>query len=179
MNCTYEEIQTPKEVWESILEKCPIQSDEIFYEPFKGTGSLFNQVNVPVKYWSEITEGKDVFDFDYQTNNDITTIYTNPPFKCLIPNKKGIMKIKNCCYFFLEYFMKHFVSLKKIGFIMNVACFQSLTPKRLQQLDALGFVISKIVVFNVQKWFGRYYFVQFERKTEQTNKFVDYLPNYF
>lgn len=176
MNCTYDEIQTPLEVWSALLAKVPISSEEIFYEPFKGEGSLYNQVACNVKHWSEITEGKDVFEFDSNQTNTITTIYTNPPFKCLIPNKKGIKQLKNCCYYFLEYFATHFVSLKRMAFLINNACFQSLTPKRLQKLDALGFNITKIVVLNVKKWFGRYYFVLFEK---QTNTLVDYLPEYF
>jgi hypothetical protein len=84
--------------------------------------------------------------------------------------------LKNCCYYFLEYFMTNFVSLKRIGFILNNACFQSLTPKRLQTLDKLGFTITKIIVFNVQKWYGRYYFVVFEKCCDG---FVDYLEEYF
>jgi hypothetical protein len=176
MNCSYEEIQTDKTVWTALLEKCPISSEEIFYEPFKGTGNLYDQVDCKKKYWAEITEGHDVFDFE-QTNKDITVIYSNPPFKCLIPNKKGIKTLKNCCYFFLEYFMLNFVSLKRIGFILNTACFQSLTPKRYKRMEDLGFTVTKLVVFNVQKWYGRYYFIVFERAS--TNKFVEYLPNYF
>ena len=60
---------------------------------------------------------------------------------------------------------------------MNFACFQSLTPKRLQEMDQLGFTISKVIVLNIQAWYGRYYFVLFEK--DRTNKVIDYLPNYF
>jgi len=73
--------------------------------------------------------------------------------------------------------MKQFVSLNKIGFIINTACFQSLTPKRLKTLDELGFNITKIIVMNIQKWYGRYYFILFEKN--QACKPVEYIANYF
>jgi len=158
MNCSYEMIQTPKVVWEKILEICPVELDEIFLEPFRGEGSLYNQINSP-KYWCEITESKNVFDFDF-SNCNVTTIYTNPPFKCNIPNKG----ISNCVYFFLEYFMKMCPTLVKVGFLMNAKSFQSITPKRLCHLNSLGFHISKVVCLNIKKWYGLYYFVLFEKK---------------
>jgi tRNA G10 N-methylase Trm11 len=167
-------IQTPAEVWTEILKRCPIRKEEIFYEPFAGQKSLYNQIETNKKYYTEITEGLDVFDF---SNNDITTIYTNPPFKVELTNKKGITKPKNCIYYFLEYFATHFVSLNRIGFLINTSCFQSLTPKRLEKLDELGFNIKKIIVMNIQKWYGRYYFVLFEK--QPTNKPVEYISKYF
>ena len=169
--------QTPPQVWTALLEKCPIDKDEVFYEPFKGVGNLYNQVQTNKKYFSEINEGLDAALFNYETNNDITVIYTNPPFKCELTNKKGIKKIKNCVYYWLEFFMQKCVSLKKIGFLMNTACLQSLTPKRLKKLDELGFSITKIIVLNIQIWFGRYYWVLFEKN--QTNKLVEYIADYF
>lgn len=177
MNCSNEFCQTPSAVWAEILKRCPIKDDEIFYEPFAGEKSLYNQIQTNKKYFTEITEGLDVMEFNYKTNNDVTTIYTNPPFKIELTNKKGIKKPKNCVYYFLEYFIKHFVSLQRIGFLMNTSCFQSLTPKRLKTLDELGFNITKIIVMNIQKWYGRYYFVLFEK--QQTNKPVEYLEQYY
>jgi hypothetical protein len=173
----YNTIQTPANVWTEILKRVPIHKNEVFYEPFAGEKSLFNQVDTNKKYYTEITEDLDVYDFNYKDNNDVTTIYTNPPFKSNITNKKGIVKIKNCVYFFLEYFMKHFVSLKSIGFLMNNSCFQSLTPKRLKTLDNLGFKINKIIVMNIQRWYGRYYFVLFV-KNSNINP-VEYISDYF
>jgi hypothetical protein len=168
-------IQTPEPVWTKLLELCPVEKHEFFYEPFKGDGNLYNQINTTNKEWSEIMQGRDVFDFPADV--PITTIFTNPPFKTELTNKKGIKKLKNCVYYFIEYFILKFVSLKRIGFLMNAKSFESLTPKRLQRLSSLGFDISKIIVLNIQCWFGRYYFLVFERNI--TNKPVISIPTYF
>ena len=158
MNLDYLEIQTPPDVWTEILKLLPIRDDAIFLEPFKGQGSLYNQVTC-LKEWCEIEEGRDIFNYDCD-KSIVTTIYTNPPFKCDIPNKG----ISNCVYFFLEYFMKMCPTLVKVGFLMNAKSFQSITPKRLCHLNSLGFHISKVVCVNIKKWYGLYYFVLFEKK---------------
>jgi len=41
--------------------------------------------------------------------------------------------------------------------------FNALTPQRLKKYDDNGWKITKIVVVNVKKWFGRYYFIVFEK----------------
>ena len=48
----WKDIQTPAEVWTKLLDLNPIDPDEVFYEPFRGTGNLFNQVTNK-KYWTE------------------------------------------------------------------------------------------------------------------------------
>ena len=176
MNLSYNDIQTPKEVWTEILNRCPIHDDEVFYEPFAGEKSLYNQVLTNKKYYTEINEDLDVFNFDYKLNNDITTIYTNPPYKCNIPDKKGNIKPRNAVYYFLAYFMTHFVSLKKIGFIMNMKCFNSITPKRLKKLNDFGFTISSITMFNCDFWYGLQLFVLFDK---QPNICFKYIENVF
>lgn len=164
MSCSYLEIQTPVDVWESILKLHPVDPHEIFFEPFAGENSLYDQVECLEKHWTEITRGKCVFQFDKELTNRITCIYTNPPYMCPLKDKKGNIKVRNAVYYFLEYFMTHFVSLERIGFIMNMACFSSLTPKRLEKLKQLGFTISNIVTFNCNYWYGLQLFVLFDKK---------------
>lgn len=173
--CTFDEIQTPPDVWKHILKLNPINKEEIFYEPFKGFGTLFNQVETNKKYWTEITEGKDVFAFDKK--EEITCIYTNPPFKCLISNAKGEKKYKNAVYYFLNYFVSSYPKLKRLGFLINAKSFISLTPYRLKQLSDKGFNISNITILNTNYWYGIYYFVVFEK--EQTNKLVKVIEKTF
>ena len=52
----YLQIQTPPDVWAELLKLNPIDTNETFYEPFRGEGSLFNQVDCSVKFWSEIED---------------------------------------------------------------------------------------------------------------------------
>lgn len=161
MNCSYEDIQTPADVWTKILELLPVREDAIFLEPFKGEGSLYNQISC-LKEWCEIQEGKDIFDYDCN-KSIVTTIYTNPPFKCEITNKKGQKVVKNSVYYFLEYFMKKINTLEEIGFLINAKSFQSLTPKRFVRLQELGFYVHNIIVLNCNYWWGTYYFVLFKK----------------
>lgn len=161
MNCSYLDIQTPPDVWTKILELLPVRGDAIFLEPFKGEGSLYNQISCE-KDWCEITEGRDIFDYDCNKSN-VTTIYTNPPFKCELTNKKGQKVVKNSVYYFLEYFMMNLPLLEEIGFLINAKSFQSITPKRFIKLQKLGFYVHNIVVLNCNYWWGTYYFVLFKK----------------
>ena len=172
----YEAIQTPITVWESILKMNPIEKDNIFLEPFAGENSLFDLVECIEKDWCEITKGKNIFDYDFQKSN-VTCIYTNPPYVADIPNKKGEFKSRNSVYYFLELFMNKLTKLKKIGFIMNMKCFNSLTPKRLAKLKKIGFTITNITLFNCNFWYGLQLFVLFER--DSTNKSFQYIENVF
>jgi hypothetical protein len=164
-SCTYQDIQTPADIWTKLLELNPISTDEIFYEPFAGDNTLFDQIQTN-KYWTEITKGKDVFDFDKKEL--ITTIYTNPPFKAFIPNAKGEKVYKNAVFYFLDYFVSSYPNLNRIGFLINAKSFTALTPSRLTKLDKKGFKMVSLTILNTNYWWGVYYFVVFERK--QTNK---------
>jgi hypothetical protein len=172
----YMAIQTNTDVWKKILELNPIPSDAVFFEPFAGENTLFDLIETNNKEWTEITKGRNIFDYDF-LNSDVSCIYTNPPFKCDIPNKKGGLVYKNSCYFFLEYFMTKFKNLKTIGFLINAKSFCSLTPCRLTKLKKLGFEISSITILNTNYWFGVYYFVVFEKET--TNKLVKIIEKTF
>ena len=163
----YKEIQTPTDVWTELLRLNPIDETEVFFEPFRGEGSLFNQVNCSIKYWTEIEDDKDVFDFE---NKDITCIYTNPPFKALIPNKQGERVYKNAVFFFLDYFISVYPKLNTIGFLINANSFNALTPYRLQKLKSNGFTISAITFLNTNYWSGSYYFVIFKRNNNELAK---------
>lgn len=173
----YMAIQTDPSIWSKLLELNPINPDAVFYEPFSGENSLFNQVHTNTeKEWTELERGKDVFDYDFD-NSEVTCIYTNPPFKADIPNKKGEMKYKNCVFFFLQHFMTRLKHLKTIGFLMSSKCFYSLTPNRLNKLSNLGFTISNITVLNTNYWYSTYYFIVFTK--DATNKFIQIIPKTF
>lgn len=172
--CSFEEIQTPAEVWTKLLELHPIEEDDVFYEPMAGLNSLYNQVTNK-KYRSEITEGLDLFDFDKK--DEITCIYTNPAFKSFIPNAKGEKVYKNAVFYFLEHFVSLYPNLKTIGFLINAKSFIALTPCRLAKLEKKGFTISNITVLNTNYWYSTYYFVVF--KKQQTNKPINYIAKTF
>ncbi len=173
----YMEIQTPKDVWMELLRLNPINKDDIFYEPFCGEGSLYNQVDTNTKYWSEITKDKDVYDFDKK--DEVTCIYTNPPFKTLIYNAKKQKVYKNSVFYFLDYFVSLYPKLKTIGFLINAKSFNALTPFRLAKLEQKGFTMSALTFLNTNYWFQGYYFVVFQR--DNTNKLakINIIPKTF
>jgi hypothetical protein len=59
---------------------------------------------------------------------------------------------------------------KGIAFLGNDRCFASITPKRMTAYNKNGWYIQKIVICNVKKWRGRYFFILFEKKE---NNFVE------
>jgi len=158
--CCYDMIQTPIPVWEHILELFPLNADDIFFEPFKGDGNLYELINCQ-KEWCELILQKDIFDYDFK-NSKVTKLYTNPPFKAMIGNGDS-RKYKNCVFYFLEKFIIELPLLKEIGFLINAKSFQSFTPKRLTKLNKLGFYIHNVVCLNIQKWYGLYYFILFKK----------------
>jgi hypothetical protein len=157
----YLQIQTPIDVWTELLKLNPIDKDEVFFEPFRGVGNLFNQVYCDVKFWCEIEEDRDVFNFEFP--NDVTCIYTNPPFKANIKNKKNETVYKNAIFYFLDYFVSMYPNLTTIGFLINANGFNSLTPYKLAKLAKQGFTISAITFLNTNYWYGSYYFCVFKK----------------
>lgn len=169
---SYVDIQTNSDVWVELLKLNPISPTEYFFEPFKGEGTLYDLIPNENKEWCEITKERDIFQYDFE-NSKANVVYTNPPYACSIPNKKGIFKTRNSVYYFLELFMTKLTHLKKIGFIMNMSCFSSLTPKRLQKLKQLGFTIANITMFNCSYWYGLQLFVVFDRNENTCFKYIE------
>jgi len=163
---SYKEIQTAIPVWTELLRLNPIDKDAIVLEPFKGDGNLYNLIDTNQKYYCEIEENKDIYDF--KEKDEITTIITNPPFKANIPNKKGEMVYKNAVFFFLDYFTLNYKNLNTLGFLINATAFNSLTPYRLTKLAKQGFTISAITILNTNWWYGTYYYIIFRK--DYTNK---------
>ena len=51
----------------------------VWYDPFKNSGSYYNQFPSDNKKWSEILENKDFFDF----NEEVDVIVSNPPYSMI------------------------------------------------------------------------------------------------
>ncbi len=169
--CSYQDIQTPKDVWSKLIEMHPIDQTEIFLEPFAGDRTLYDQITNTEKHHAEITEGKDIFDLDEEIKNKVTIIYTNPPFKTNIIYKNKLV-YKNAVYYLLEYFMKEYRNLHKVAFLINAKSFTSLTPSRLSKLDRLGYQLTKLTILNTNYWYGVYYFVIFEKKQSSCVSYI-------
>ena len=112
-------------------------------------GSGKNKVwfrNIPTKRKDEfeLSEDKDFLAF----NGKADWIIGNPPFRDYI----------KFCYKSCE------VADKGFAFMVNHARLNQLTTKRLSDFATKGFFLSGIHIFDVKKWFGRYYFVIFTKE---------------
>ena len=109
--------------------------NKVWYNNFpEGTG----------KYECEIEDGKNFYDWTIQ----VDWVIGNPPYA------EG--------WKFLE--KATTIAREGIAFLGNINFFNSLTPNRLIKLNESGFYIQKIIVLSIPNWYGRYYFIIFERK---------------
>lgn len=68
---------TPPHIAKRIIEQLPIDFLDAILDPFKGEGAFYDQFPETLhKYWCEIDEGRDFFDFD----TPVDWIVSNPPY---------------------------------------------------------------------------------------------------
>lgn len=130
--------------------------DLIALIPFKrgntvlDAGSGKNKIwykNIPkecVRYECEIEDGEDFLTY----NKKYDWIIGNPPFH------QG--------WLFTEKASE--LSNKGIAFLGNLNFWNSCLPSRLEKLKEKGFEITKLHIVQDKRWFGRYYFLIFEKK---------------
>ncbi len=110
-----------------------------------GSGNLVYYNNLPPceKFECESSRG-----VDFLTLTDrYDWIIGNPPFQ---ETAKWFLKAAE-------------IANKGIAFLNNNQALVSLTPLRLQKMHDLGFNISGIHIINVKQWYGRYYWIIFEK----------------
>ena len=115
--------------------------EDIWYDPFKNSGSYYNQYPTDCKKeYSEILEGKDFFEYQGRP----TIICSNPPYSIL--NKV----------------MEHSVSLQPrvISYLIGMGNF---TNKRTEYMRNQGYGLVKIFYTKVMSWYGMSMIVVFEK----------------
>lgn len=160
--------QTPPDLAKKLMSFVTIMYGDIVYEPFRGEGAFYN--NFPadcVREWSEITEGRDYID----RKEKVEWTISNPPYNMEDENGK---KIRSCFYKLLIHFLN--LSTKGVAFLINDSCLESLTAKRMEVINNMGWYITNIIICDVKKWYGRYYFVIF---TKEKNDFVKYVKGIY
>ena len=115
----------------------------VWYDPFKNSGSYYNQFPSDNKKWSEILENKDFFDF----NEEVDVIVSNPP------------------YSMIDKVLEKSVSLKPmiISYLLGI---NNLTAKRMEYMESQGYYITKLHMCKVFKWFGMSLIVVWEKGGE-------------
>jgi hypothetical protein len=146
--------QTPEKLAIELIKEVSLEDNDKVLEAFKGEGSFYNNFPSNVeKDWCEIQEGRDYKDYD----KEIDWVITNPPFRL----ETGTKRV-NSFYFLLEYYASRVN--KGIAFLGNDFCFATLTPLRLKHLnEKYDLYIHKIVVCQIKKWRGRYFFIIFKK----------------
>ena len=142
--------KTPKELANKLVEFVDYSNGDRFYEPFRGDGAFYDVLPEP-KDWAEITLGRDFFSY-LPFDGHCEHIITNPPFK--VDGKNAFIPI-------LERSMN--IANKTVAMLINHRLMNTLTPVRLEKYKQSGWVITKIHIVSVKKWFGRYWFVMFKK----------------
>jgi hypothetical protein len=158
---TYQLHQTPPECAKDLMAFVPLVEGDIVAEPFRGEGAFYdNFPDFVVKKWAELEKG-----IDYTTLEEYDWIVTNPPFSLQNGNK-----LVSSFWYLLDYYSTR--ARKGIAFLGNDYCFSTLTPKRQALLKERGWAITKVVVCNIKKWRGRYFFFILQK---QDKGMMDYL----
>lgn len=72
-----DKVYTPENIAKQLIAKLPIKSTDTILDPCKGGGAFYdNYPSENTKYYCEIDEGKDFFDF----NTKVDWIISNPPY---------------------------------------------------------------------------------------------------
>lgn len=132
-------IFTPKPVALDMIEMAEITPNMRVLDPCRGGGVFYDNLPECKKFYCEITEGKDFFDFDEK----VDLVIGNPPFSLW------------------DKFLTHTAKITdRFFYVMNIMNFSS---KRIKLIEELGFGITFIKVCNVDWWFGESFLVMCER----------------
>ena len=148
---------TPVACARALIALTPIAEGDRLLEPFKGGGAFYD--NFPEEHpkdYCEIDEGRDFFAYDGRCD----VIITNPPFRIEGADGKRVNALVKCMDKSFQ------VANKTVGVLINVKCFNGLTPLRLAKWKNEGWAVTHIHIVNVKKWFGRYYYVVFQKGAE-------------
>lgn len=115
---------------------------EIWFDPFKNSGSYYNQFPTEDKEWTEILLGRDFFKF----NGKVDIICSNPPYSMIDKILEKSAKLKP----------------RVISYLIGI---NNLTAKRMEMMEQHGYYITYFHVTKVWRWFGMSVIVNWETRT--------------
>lgn len=115
---------------------------EIWFDPFKNSGSYYNQFPTEDKVWTEILLGKDFFKF----NEKVDIICSNPPYSKIDDILSKCIQLKP----------------RIISFLIGI---NNLTAKRVEMMENHGYYITYFHLTKVWRWFGMSVIVTWETRT--------------
>ncbi len=128
-----------------LISLIPFELFDVALDAGSGKNKVW-QKNCPVRcYECEIEDGNDFLEW----NEKIDWVIGNPPFHISWKFTEKALTIAN----------------KGIAWLVNNQGLNSqLTPRRLEFMKEKGFELNHIRVVSDKRWFGRYYFLIFEKK---------------
>jgi hypothetical protein len=155
---------TPDDVAELLLSDIEFHPNDSILEPCKGRGeqgfykALLDKGLEPD--WCEVDEGRDFF--EYHPPFQYSKVITNPPYKDNDDNQ-------NICWAFIIHSL--LLCSDECWLLLNASMLNSLTPRRLGEVKALGFGMSQMRALRIRQWYGNYYFVCFKKGAESILSF--------
>ena len=148
---------TKPEMAKYLISRVNFNSGDIVMEPCKGKGAFYDNLpNNVIKLYCEIGEG-----IDYLNDNRIVDItLSNPPFA---PRK--------LFWQFMEKAINN--TRKEIYWLINLSSLDVFTPKRLKQMNSLGWFIGNFYIVSDKRWFGRYVWVKITRTNNSVFEFTE------
>lgn len=131
---------TPLALSKVAIDMVEHASDDIWFDPFKNSGSYYNQFPNQNKVYTEILEDKDFFLF----TGKIDIICSNPPYSILDDVFKKSIELQP----------------RVINYLIGI---NNLTAKRIELFERAGYGLTKLHMCKVFKWFGMSVIVQFEK----------------
>ncbi len=144
---------TQPEMVRELINLIPIQANDSVLDAGSGKNKVWYN-NIPdycIKEECEIEDGIDFLTVDKRYD----WIIGNPPF--------------HLGWKFLEKASE--ISNKGIAFLGNLNFFNSCLPNRFEKLKSKGFYLQKIHIVQDKRWFGRYYFLLFDKNI---NNFISW-----
>ena len=144
---------TQLEMVKELINLIPLQTNDIVLDAGSGKNKVWYN-NIPdycIKEECEIEDGIDFLTIDKRYD----WVIGNPPF--------------HLGWKFLEKASE--ISNKGIAFLGNLNFFNSCLPNRFEKLKSKGFYLQKIHIVQDKRWFGRYYFLLFDKNI---NNFISW-----
>lgn len=138
---------TNEQMVKDLIQLIPFQDNDIILDAGSGKNKVWYN-NIPANYVREECEIEDGKDF-LEWNIPVDWVIGNPPYHIGWQFTEKASQISN----------------KGIAWLVNNVELNSLlTPRRLSIVKENGFEIQHIRVVADKRWYGRYYFLLFEKK---------------
>jgi len=142
---------TNEKMVKDLISLIPAKREDTFLDAGSGKNKVwFNNLNVAQKFECEIEDSCDFYKWDKK----VDWVVGNPPFR---DKKEGTNQIP----LWVEKASE--IANKGMAFLVNHKIINFLTTSRLEKLKQKGFEITKWHIVSDKRWYGRYYFIIFEK----------------